>query len=97
MVHSKLKLCKTDVNPVLDLAWCLPRQRPRGVVHIRNGSNSTPDQIIPLRYGFYHNLSRDKTSYTTVTYSTIIDAKPADKATMPMCKDMSAAFGFSNN
>ena len=43
-----------------------------------NGANITPDQIIPLWYGFYHKLSRERTSYTTVTYSPVIDAKPVD-------------------
>ena len=62
-----------------------------------NGANVTPDQIIPFWYRLYHNLSRERTSYITVTYSPIIDAKPVDKTTMYTMirkwKDMSAALG----
>ena len=62
-----------------------------------NGGNITPDQIIPIWYGFYDNLSRERTSYTTLKYSQIIDAKPVDMAimytTMWKCKDMSTALG----
>ena len=57
-------------------------------------NGATTDQIIPLWHGFYHNLSRERTSYTTVIYSPIIDAKPATMyTTMRKCKDMSAALG----
>ena len=59
MVHQKLKLCKTDINPVLDLAWYLLRLQPQGVVPIPNGAYITPNQKIPLWYGLYHNLSRE--------------------------------------
>ena len=95
MVHLKLKLCKTYNNPVLDLAWCLLRLPPRGVVPMPNGVNITPEQIIPIWYGFYHNLSRERTSYTTVLHTPIIYAKPVDMATMyttmRKCKELSIA------
>ena len=47
-----------------------------------NGANITPDQVILLWYGFYHNLSRERTSCTTIAYPPIIYAKPVDVATM---------------
>ena len=67
------------------------------MVPMPNGANITPDQIIPICYGFDHNLSRERTSYTTVPYSPIIDAKPIDMATMYTTmrngKDLSIALG----
>jgi len=84
MVHQKLILCKTDTDPVRDLAWCLLKQRPQGVVPMLNDANITPDQI-------------ERTSYTTVLYSPIIDKKPVDMTamytTMRKCKDLSIALG----
>ena len=67
MVQQKLKLWKTDANPLLDVACCHLRLRPRGVIPMSNGANIIPDQIIPFRYGFYNSLSWERTSYTTVT------------------------------
>ena len=62
-----------------------------------NGANITPDQIIPIWYEFYHNLSQERISHTTVQFSPIIDVKPVDMATMcttmQACKDMSIALG----
>ena len=93
IVHQNLKFCKADINPVLDMAWCFLRLRPRGMIHM------------PLWYGFYPNLSRERSSYTTVLYSPIIDTKPVQMATMyttrRTCKDLSIALGqhhsFKNN
>ena len=97
MVIYKLNSCKTDMNPVLDLTWCLLRLLHRGVLPVPNGVDITPNQMIPFWTGFNHNLSRKRTSYTAVTYAPIIDIKPANMATvyttMRRYKDMCAALG----
>ena len=77
MILQNLKSCKTDDNPDLEVAWCLLRLQPRGVPNVPNGANVTPDQIITFCHVLHHSLPRDRPSYTTVTYSPIIDAKPA--------------------
>ena len=88
------------VNTVVDLACYLLRLWPRCVVPMPNGANINPNHKNPLWYGFYHNLSRKRTSYTTVAYSPIIDAKPFDVATMyttmRKCKDVLAALFWNN-
>ena len=62
-----------------------------------NRVDITPNQIIPFWTGFNHNLSRKRTSYTAVTFASIIDAKPADMATRlhnyAKMKDMYSALG----
>ena len=97
MVIHKLNSYKTNMNPVLYLAWCLLRLLHWGVLPVQNVVDITPNQIVPFWTGFNHNLSRKRTSYTAVTYAPIIDAKPAGMATgytnMRICKDMRAAFG----
>ena len=97
MVIHKLNSCKTDMNPVLDLAWCLLRLLHRGVLPMPNVVDITPNQFIPFWSGFNHHLCRKRPSYTSITYAPIIDAKPADMATvyttMRRCMDMCAALG----
>ena len=96
--HFVRRLSKTN-NPVLDLAWCLLRLRPRGVVLMSNDGNITSGQIIPFWYGFYHNRSRARTSYTTQLHGRQLLMR--NQSSWPPCthrcknvrKDMSAAFG----
>ena len=75
VTRAKPKRCwhysRSD-NPIL--VW-----RPH-VLPVPKGVDITPDQIIPFWYLFYHNFSRERTRYTTVTHSPIIDAKPVDMA-----------------
>ena len=47
MVIHKLNLCKTDMNPVLDLAWCLLRLLHRGVLPVPNGGGGLI--LLPIR------------------------------------------------
>ena len=82
MAIRKLNSCKTDMNPVVYLAECLLRLLRRGVLPVPNGVDIIPNQIIPCWTGFNHNISRKRTSYRAVTYAPIIDAKPADMATV---------------
>ena len=82
MVIHKLNSCKTDMIPVLDLAWCLLRLLHRGVLPLPNGVDITPNQIIPFWTGFNYNFPRKRPSYTAVTYAPIIESKPADMATV---------------
>ena len=97
MVIHKLNSCKTDMKPVLYHAWCLLRLLHQSVLPMPNGVVITPNQIIPFWSGSNHHLCRKRPSYTAVTYAPIIDAKPADMATvyttMRRCKDMCAALG----
>ena len=80
--HFVRRLSKTN-NHVLDLAWCLLRLRPRGVVPMPNGGNITPGQIIPFWYGFYHNFSTARTSYTTQLHGRQLLMR--NQSTCPSC------------
>ena len=85
------------MNHVPDLAWCLPRLLPRGVLPVPNETIITSNQVIPFWSGFNHKLSPKKTSYTVVAYEPVVDTKPTDMATMYItmlkCTEMHAALG----
>ena len=74
-----------------------PQTTTSGVLSVPNGVDITPNQINPVWTGFYHTLSRKRTSYTAVTYAPIIDANQADMGTvytsMRRCMNMCAPLG----
>ena len=53
----------------------------RMLFYISPGVSSDYDKKIPIWYEVYHNLSQERTSYTTVLYSPISDANPVGMAT----------------
>ena len=55
MVIHKINSSKTDMNPVLDIAWCFLRLLHRGVLPVPNRVDITPNQIIPFWTGFNRN------------------------------------------
>ena len=94
-VLEKFNSCWMEVTPVQDLSWCLLRLLPRSILPI--AFKSVDSQVIPFWTGYNHKLATKKSTYTAVAYAPIIDAKPADMATvyttMLKCKEMSGALG----
>jgi hypothetical protein len=94
---EKANSCALEVSGVRDISWCLLRLVSRGLIPMPADLETVSTQVIPFWTGFNYLVAEKKESYTAVAYAPIIDAKPADMATvyttMLRCKEMSKGLG----
>ena len=97
--YGQIESCATNKSDVSDMAWVLLRSLTRDIAELPWFQNDKK-QIIPFWTGFHKRLSDRKNIHVVVAYPPIIDAKPADMATvyttMVKCLEMSKAAGQNN-
>ena len=99
---AKVNALATDWSgiEVSDISWLFLRMIPRGVLPLPPDFPQDIAQKIPFWTGFHSSLAEKKDSFTVATYAPVIDAKPADPATvyttMSKCKDMTLRLGQAN-
>ena len=90
--YSNISVYSKTKNEVTDMIWLLLRSLTRPMVEVPLKTN-----FIPFQTGFNKILSDRQPEHVVVAYPPIIDAKPADMATvyttMCKCTEMSTAVG----
>ena len=94
--YSNISVYSNTKNEVTYMIWVLLRSLTRPMVEVPLKTN-VMEQVVPFWTGFNKILSDRQPDHVVVAYPPIIDAKPADMATvyttMCKCTEMSTAVG----